>query len=156
MEKSSSDNYIFFLKLSPKLPSWYFTMSTIFSHFNIKLLPITLADLSKINANSGKMQYIISLTPDMASYQVFSRFREKYLDFALKNNRFCLFDISSFGKIDLAYKIEKKKTYFYFQLPLEIGRICASITEAYFHHANDHQIWPGGRKSKLPTSTGVN
>ena len=62
-------------------------------------------------------------------------------------------DFSYFLKLN---KIEKKKTYFYFQLPLEIGRICASITEAYFHHANDHQIWPGGRKSKLPTSTGVN
>lgn len=148
MNRDSKDHYIFYLQYTVNLPRTFFIMAEVFKKFNISLIPVRPGELSALA--KSKKQFVISATADLTSQKGLEVARKSFLDFAMLNQKFCLFDISSFGKISISYKLEKNQTYFHFPLPMTFNEIAANVASYYFSQAGTVKTWPGGKRAKLP------
>ncbi|OUR98906.1 hypothetical protein A9Q84_05700 [Halobacteriovorax marinus] len=152
MINSNREIFIFFLKLSNQLPSYYFYMSEQFKAFGISLVPVTLSQLKEIRHNNR--EYIISLTSDFTKYRNHLQARKNYLDYMVLSRKFCLFDISSFEIPDMASKGFRSKSYHFFQLPVNLEETVKNIAIAIYEDRRTKLTWPGGVRSKLPSDVG--
>lgn len=146
--KDNFELYMFFLLLTPKLPKYFFAFAKFFSELNIKLIPISLDDLMTVS--KGKKNYIIVVNRDIQSNAVFRRMRRRYLDMALINNKFTLFEISSFDRSFFLSDKNKKGIYHHFKLPEEVENICEKIYEVIYNDRKSQQTWPGGKRGTVP------
>lgn len=151
MSEKSSINYIFFLKSSEALSDVFFQMAEMFSQLNIVLLPVSAAELHKIDRH--KRHQIIIFRSDLLSAHTFLKIRKLYLDFAMSRGHVAVYDISSFSEMENAAKYQNKKSYFYFPLPTDIKQVVMSVAIDYFKTRNENEEWPGGRRSKIPTTS---
>lgn len=147
-----SENFIYFLQLSPVLPEEYIRLAAKFKKWGIDLVPVKVTDLPQLTR--GKCQFVISLCADMTSYRHLAGFRKRYLDFTILNQKYCHFDISSFPKSDIAYKTGKTGHYHYYQLPFERDELVELIVKEFFSKTRKEKRWPGGRRAKLPPMPG--
>jgi hypothetical protein len=148
MKRDQNDHYIFYLQYTVNLPKTFFILSEIFKKFSISLIPVRPAELA--NFASSKKQYVLSTTADLTSQKGLEKVRKNFLDFALLNQKFCLYDVSSFGKISISYKLEKNHSYFHYPLPMTFNEIVANVATSYFSHSGAVKSWPGGKRAKLP------
>jgi hypothetical protein len=141
-------HYIFFLQTSSKITKDLIHLAAEFKKWKIDLIPIRPKGL--IELAKGKRQHVIILNKNITVNKEFSYFRKKYFDFALIKRNFALYDVSSFGKISIAYKLERDETYHHIPLPTELPKLVAKISTSYYESSGEAQSWPGGKKSKLP------
>jgi hypothetical protein len=146
-------NHIFYLKYGNHLPEDYFHFSRFFSYWNITLVPVTPKELINMSVNNNR-QYILSSVTDLKKRHLFNQLRDKWLDFALLSKRYCLYDVSSFGKFETAYQVERIKMYHHFKIPINMEEIVQTIAVAYFEDKNREKTWPGGKRAKLPAQAG--
>ena len=149
-QKASAINYIFYLQLKSDLDNRFYFLSQIFSQININLIPITQDELKIIDRN--RKHHLIAVRDDLSSAMMFNQVRKSFIDLAITSGRISLFDISSFSEIEHAAKFENKNLYHYFQLPLMLKSIAMSIALNYFRDRNLQEEWPGGKRSKLPST----
>ena len=148
MNNDGKEHYIFYLQYTKEIPATFFSLGTVLKNFGITLVPITTHEL--VNLARPKKQFVISATADLNSFKALTRVRKSFLDFALVSQKFCLFDISSFGKISISYKLEKNQSYFYYPLPMTFNQMAANIASHYFSQSGTISRWPGGKRAKLP------
>src|SRR5690606_40666469 len=97
--------HIFFLNYNDQLPRAFVHRSTHLAANGIQLVPVSPADLVAL-ARPHK-QFVMSLIPDMTTHARHQAFRKQYLDFALKNKKFRLFEISTFAESE---ELDRKST----------------------------------------------
>jgi hypothetical protein len=151
MSENTSINYIFFLKATEEIDTVFFQLANLFSRVNITLLPVTLDEMKNIDRH--KKHQIIICRKDLCSAQNFIEIKKSYLDFAMSRGHVVVYDISSFSEIGNSNVFQNKKSYYYFPLPNDMKQIVMNITIDYFKTRNEMDEWPGGRRSKIPTST---
>ena len=149
---NENEHYLLFLQMSDELPPSFFHLAEKFSRYHIKLIPVQAADLLSLNENSR--QYLITQVTDLTSFNRFRELRRRFLDIALMNKRLFLFDVSSFGPVVLADRMERLGTYCHYPLPLSFETLARSIAGVYYREKEQHQRWPGGRRGRLPSLIG--
>ena len=148
MNSDDQEHYIFYVQYTNSLPQTFFALGQVLKKFNITLVPVAPRELA--NVAKAKKQFIISITADLTSLKGLQSTRRSFLDFALVNQKFCLFDVSSFGKIPISYKLEKNRSYFHYALPMSFNNIATNIASHYFSELGTVKRWPGGSRAKLP------
>ena len=143
-----NQDYIFFLKLKPQLPLCYYHFANIFAQFNITLIPVGREELNSLKAS--ERQYVMTVVDDLKSLAANLKLRKQFLDFALYNKRFSLFELSSFAPNPLAAKLQRIKVYHHFRLPLSIVRAAKEIVLNYYIDKKDRKLWPGGKRVRPP------
>ena len=149
-------NYLFYLQVKPELDNTYYILSEVLGKVSIDLIPISIEDLKGIDKN--KKQHVIILRNDFSSAFIFNEIRKSYLDSAMAAGKVSIYDISSFSEIENATKFENKnkKIYRHFQLPLNVKQVAMTIAVEFFKERNEQEVWPGGRRAKLPSATNQN
>lgn len=148
MNGDNQEHYIFYLQYTKNLPQTFFALGQALKKLNITLIPVTPREL--VNIAKSKKQFVISITADLTSLRGLEATRRSFLDFALVNQKFCMFDVSSFGKISISYKLEKNRSYFHYGLPMSFKNIASNIASHYFSELGTVKRWPGGSRAKLP------
>jgi len=148
MKRDGKEHYIFYIQYTKSLPTTFFSLGEVLKKFDITLIPIMPNELA--NMAKSKKQYVISITADINSFKGLQNLRKSILDFGLVNQKFCLFDVSSFGKISISYKLEKNHSYFHYALPMSFKEIATNIASHYYSQLGTVKRWPGGTRAKLP------
>jgi hypothetical protein len=148
MKSDDQKHYIFYVQYTKKLPQTFFALGQVLQKFNLTLVPVSPREL--INVAKAQKQFIISITADLTSLKGLESTRRSFLDFALVNQKFCLFDVTSFGKISISYKLEKNRSYLHYALPMSFNNIASNIASHYFSELGTVKRWPGGSRAKLP------
>lgn len=148
MRRDGKEHYIFYIQYTKTLPVTFFSLGEVLKKFNITLIPILPGEMASMA--KAKKQFAISITADLTSHKGLETIRKSFLDFALVHQKFCLFDVSSFGKISIAYKLEKNHSYFHYALPMTFNQMAKSIATHYYSQIGAVKSWPGGKRAKLP------
>lgn len=143
------NQHLFFIQYSEQLPFDYFRLAKFFSFKGITIVPIRPGDL--FDLLDREKAYAINLCTNLSTREHFKAFRQQALHFLMHHRRLVLFDISSFDKIDQAYRLESHKTYFHLPLPDKIEGIVRRVCSTYFNNRRMNDRWPGGRRAKLPS-----
>jgi len=146
---NSSEVYVFFLRLESNLTEDYFHLASYFKQYCISLVPVTAQELLAIE--SKNREYVVCLNKNMGTDSVLKRHLKKFLGFSLLSRKFCLFDLSSFSKIEIAPKAEYAKSYFHYQLPVDIEETVVDVALKIYQDRTKKQNWPGGKSVKLPS-----
>lgn len=148
------ENYIFYLQLGDELQDEFFQLSHFFNKWKISLLPVLPSQLASM-AEKGR-HHIIVHVPDHQSYERYSHSFKRYLKMGLLSKKYCLHDLSSFGKISSAHQFERTKSYFHHRLPMDADFFVKSVVKSYYLEKKVSKKWPGTRRGRLPSLvTGV-
>lgn len=142
------EHFLFYLQLTPKLTAEYFHLNQALRARRIRLIPITPDDFKLLN--DGSRHDVLVFCPNLLSYKNYLDFKEEFFDYCLKTNVVRLFELSSFAKSIEFYRQEKKGHYFHLPLPSETIEIVETVSKALNQEPEQPQVWPGGRRSRLP------
>lgn len=140
--------YIFFLINTPSQWPIYLEFAQAINDYGIKVVPIKHSELPTMDLSQKR--YVISLTNNIESAKSFKVIKKRFLDFCLKNRKVFLFDISSFSMFEKPFDLVRLDVYKRYHLPMKMSELISSIVEEFVDRAQDKQIWPGGRRAKLP------
>jgi len=149
LSEHQQEKYIFFLKLNSELPRVFFKISRLLSGYGIDLLPITLAELQRLELR-GKPTFILSLCTSFQHYKNFLIGRRYYLDQSLVKGKHRLIDVTSFSPIINSSQLLKKNRYMHVQLPINLEDLIKKIAVFFYSENRDAENWPGGKRAKLP------
>ena len=149
-------NYIFYLQTKLELDNTYYVLADVLGKINISLLPIKEQDLKDIEKH--RKQHVIVVRNDFASAFAFNNIRKNFLEASMNSGKLVVYDVSSFSEIENAAKFEGKNVYRYFQLPLNVKSIAMTVAVEFYKDRNaaPTTLWPGGRRSKLPSMDNSN
>src|SRR5690606_12035240 len=120
--------HIFFLNYNDTLPRVYVYLSARLAANGIQLVPVSPSDL--VAMTKPIKQYVVTLIPDLTTYSKHQNFRKKFLDFALKNRKFRLFEVSTFAKSDELSPLQRLECYDYVQLPVPVDYLVRRLSLA--------------------------
>lgn len=146
--QNNSLNYIFFLKLEEELPREYFVLAKIFSKVNVTLLPVTKDEFKQLN--QGKKKELITFVNNLNAWTNYHQFRKNFIEMSIQNDQITLYEISSFSPFEINYKIQNKKSYHFFQMPLYLNQVAMTIVTEFYKSREVSNEWPGGKRAKLP------
>jgi hypothetical protein len=150
MVQPDGTNHIFYLQLTENLSEDFFIFTKQFAKYGIKLVPVKPVDFSEMM--DGSRKHLLAVCRDLKSQKTFMSFRNKFLDYALLNNKVSMFHITSFSRVHIAHKIEQTSGYFYKRLPSTYSDLVNFISYTYYKQIKVNKKWPGGRRAKLPVS----
>lgn len=143
MEERS--DWIFYLKLTPKLPAKFFELDHLFKANGQTLVPITFKDLISINKGEAEFNVIIIAGSfDEASY--FEKRVRKLAHYFLRSKRMHLYLASSFKFLDDTHLFGSSGIYHYVQLPVGLKKFCDTITETIKNKRASKRQWPGSSR----------
>ena len=145
----NNELYIYYLELESRPDMTYIHLAADFKELGITMVPINSSELDHF-MRRGQLPLIV-ITDTLSKLQKFTRFRQEYLDYALRTNNILIFHLSSFGKPYSILAFEKKNTYIPVPLPIKTNDIMSLVLKEYFAKKVEQARWPGGRRSKLPT-----
>lgn len=148
-EPTKPTPYIFYLQLKPLLPAFFFKISEEFSKYGVKLIPIRFDDLMAISKESRVP--LVTVNPSLKTNQVLGRYRRRYLDLSIINNKYIHFDVSSFRPAESLHKNKWVDRYIHLKLPQDIEELSRGIMKVINLEKRRKQVWPGGSNGKPPS-----
>lgn len=145
---SRKENYLFYLKLGPKLSVDYFFMAQVFSYWDIKLIPVSYKEF--LNHVKQSHQHLMVVTRDLKSQGQFKILRKNFLDLAIINKKVTLFNLSSFGEILKFIQSKGVKYYYHYALPLDMDEVCLEMAKVIKKNGQTKDTWPGGVRVGVP------
>ena len=146
------ERFLFYLKLRPELPAFFFPISHLLSDLGVDLIPVNLDDLKNLSS-FGKTSIILSVCQDLFSYRNLLIGRKSYLDHALLNGKHKLIDVTNFSPIAHMVQLQRKKRYYYHQLPITMDDLAREAAIVYYNEHKQSEHWPGGKRTTLPLLT---
>jgi hypothetical protein len=147
-ERIALDNHIFFIKFSEKMPEHYFQLAQLLGEWNITLVPLTFAQWQEIPRHH--LQFVLTAVTDLSSRRGFGEMQISLLALAAFSRRICLFNLNSFEPPAILNKLNKNNYYFHFPLPGDYRNLARSMAKLYYQLKKGEELWPGGRRFKLP------
>lgn len=141
--------FVFYLQLNTLLPAFFFKMSELLSSQGVKLIPIRFDDLMAIS--KGNRVPILTINRSLKTNKILGRYRRRYLDLSIINNKFIHFDVSSFRPADSLNKSKWIDRYIHIKLPQEVDELSLGILKVMNLEKRRNQVWPGGNRGKPPT-----
>ncbi|HAZ11656.1 MAG: hypothetical protein A2X86_18200 [Bdellovibrionales bacterium GWA2_49_15] len=147
------ERFLFYLKLRPELPAFFFPLARLLSGFGVDLVPVNFEDLKNLTA-LGKSTIILSVCQDLSAYRSLLIGRKYYLDHALLNGKHKLIDATSFSPVSQIVTLQRKNRYFYHKLPITMDDLAREVAIVYYNEYKQAEVWPGGKRTTLPALTG--
>ena len=141
----SSENIVFYLKLSSKLGEEYFGLERRLRTEGKTVIPVDLVsmlELLKIK-NNAPVVIIIKSSQELA---YFKKKTHKILTYLLSSERIDLFMASSFGQVNFK-KYQGRKFYNFVKLPVSMDFFARSISKTIDIRQKSLQAWPGGDRA---------
>ncbi|MBI2522685.1 MAG: hypothetical protein HYV97_19850 [Bdellovibrio sp.] len=146
------ERFLFYLKLRPELPQFFFPLARLLSGFGVDLVPVNFEDLKNLSSY-GKASLILSICQDLTAYRSFLIGRKYYLDQALLNGKHKLIDVTSFSPVVHMVALQRKNRYFYHKLPITMDDLAREAAIVYYNEHKQSEQWPGGKRTTLPLLT---
>jgi len=148
--KNDHEHFIYFIRVTPTIPEFFYDISFYLSHRNLSFIPIMPNQIPKLSDNFDRFAIIVSR--DINTYQSYKQIWQRYLKTYVLNKKIKLVHLSSFDVTDDLLSVKRKGTYIYYPLPLKIKHTCWEIAKmAKSEYENASRVWPGGRRAKLPS-----
>ncbi len=149
-EKDKSVNYIFFLKTKKELSESFYFLAELFNILSINLLPITQEELTMLDRL--KRHHLIVLQNDFSSAQLIRQAKKNFLFSSMITGKMIVHDLSSFSPSEDVERFQNKNVYRFYRLPLSLKDLAIAVANDYFKDKSiQAELWPGGRRAKLPT-----
>lgn len=142
------DEWIFFLKMGPKLPDFFFDMDQEFKAYGYNLIPIALGDFLEVT----KRDMEVNVVCVVRSYQEFAYYRRrasKMINMLLRMNKINFFHASSFAALNESAKLRVRNRYDFYSLPIKRSMLCDKILEKIIDKSVDTKTWPGGKTPRM-------
>lgn len=143
--KEEKSDWIFYLRLSRKLPKHYFELDQEFKSLGYSLIPVTISELVSVTRGEGSFHVVTAVT-GMAEATHYTKKVQKVFGLLLRNKRLNLYISSSFKFIDQTSIFGKTGQYHYTQLPVSMKNFCGKITTTITNKENQVKKWPGGTR----------
>lgn len=143
------ENYIFYLQLSDELQDEYLQLAHYFKRWGITLLPVSPVQLSLMAEK--ERHHVLAYIPDHRSYDRFKQYFARYLKMGVLNKKYCLHQLSSFGKLESAHQFERMKSYYHHPLPQDTEEFVQAVVRQYYLEKRDNHRWPGTKRGRLPS-----
>ncbi len=145
---NGDEKRLYFINYANKLPPYVLKISEYFKMHGwlvIPVSPVTFADLA-----NNKTKFCLSIITNTLEFQKFLLAQKKFFSYQIMKKAVCYFDITSFGAREQFLIASKIRHYYHLPLPLEINDFCASILKNLNERTSINNVWPGGRRAKLP------
>ncbi len=143
------ENYIFFLQLSDELQDEYLQLSHYFKRWGITLLPVLPVQLAHMAEKDR--HHVLSYLPDHRSHDRFNLCFKRYLKMGMLSKKYCLHQLSSFGKLESSHQFERMKSYYHYRLPLDAQEFVQQVVKQFYLEKRDNRRWPGTKRGRLPS-----
>ncbi len=143
--KGEKSDWIFYLKLSKKLTSHFYSLDKEFKNNGITLVPITLSELLSVTKGEGKF-HVITCIRGFSEASYYTKKVKKIFSYLVRSGRLNLFVTSSFNFINETHLFGRTGHYFYYQLPLKIPHLCDTISKEIDRQDSGERRWPGTSK----------
>ena len=150
---NSNQSFFFYLTLNGHLDDVFYMMTESLKKFDIILIPVRVDQLGGMTefAKSGPM-IVISSIRNKQDFVTFQKNIKPSLMMLLRQERFIYFQFSSFEKTRFSHSLNQKRNSFFFKYPLHLGELVALMVKFYLIKSSRIEKWPGGVRSKLPSS----
>jgi hypothetical protein len=140
--------WIYFLNFdSSKLPETFIRLSTELSKLGYMFLPIN-PDQVHLFTQDKEVPYIVSITSNLGDENLWRKAFHQKINYFVLNKKIQLFHISSFA--EALPNDKKSENYHYLKLPCKIDLLAARLAYFYENSKPVSQVWPGGRRAKVP------
>lgn len=141
------DEWVFYLKLDPKLDETFIKLDGEFKKYSLSLIPIDFKGLCEISKGVSRINVIV-FVKNLNNLDYYTKRINKLMKMMIIHDRVQLFHISSFKEcnhFDLGYK----DNYTFFDLPQLNSRLCESIISQIMDTPEIQKQWPGGRRPRM-------
>jgi hypothetical protein len=151
MMNTYKDEWIFFLKLQPKLPEYYFQMDQHFKAYGYNLIPVNLSDFLELTKKDDGVN-VVCVIHNYTELSYYLRKAKKLLLMLLRMNKIQLITASSYEITNENSNIRVRDSYDFYSLPLKRSYLCDKILEKVIGKSLDTDKWPGGKRPRMSIS----
>lgn len=145
------DEWIFYLKLGPKLNENFFSLDRHFKQYGFNLIPVSFPNLLELIKNDETFHVIVVVgSKREAAYYL--KNLSKPLRNLLRFNKINLFSASSFGFVNESANLTFRGNYDFYPLPIKAAQLCDKILFKVLDQAADSKQWPGGKSPRVSIS----
>lgn len=148
---SYKDEWIFFLKMGPKLPDFFFDMDQEFKQYGYNLIPVNLSDFLELTKKDNEVN-VICVVRSYNELSYYIRKVSKLINMLLRMNKIQFFHASSFGAINESAKLRVRNRYDFYSLPIKKTYLCDKILEKVIDKSVETKSWPGGKSPRMTFS----
>lgn len=141
----NKSDWIFYLKLSPKLPASFFDMDKRLKENGYTLIPVSFTDLVLLNTKEGEF-HVLAMASSTEQATYFQRKVRKILHYLLRSKRMHMYFVSSFKFLDDTHLFGSSGHYHYVQLPVSVNKFCDTISETIKNKRSQSRKWPGASR----------
>ena len=146
----ASENYIFYIRLSPRLPKSFYKLAREFSKEGIHLIPVEIETLSEL-MDSRKRAHILCHVADANEREFYFKKVHKLLCYLVRSQRSYYYLLSGYKKLMNREAFHSgAKNYSFLELPATCREICDRIILSFYQRKKAELKWPGGRPHLLP------
>lgn len=148
MRPSGSEDIVFFLKTSRRLPQSYFDLEPNFREQGITLVPVTIDNLLMMSKEVNKVHIVTCIT-SMNQKQYFERKVRRVITMLVRNNVATFFQISSFEDTNIGSSLKVSRNYYFTKLPVKAKYYCDKISKYYYLSKVKKFRWPGTTSPRM-------
>lgn len=142
------DEWIFFLKMGPKLPDFFFNMDQEFKAYGYNLIPVNLTDFLELTKRDSEVN-VICVVRSYQEFSYYTRNVSKIINMLLRMNKINFFHASSFGALNESAKLRVRNRYDFYSLPVKRTYLCDKILEKIIDKSVETKSWPGGNRPRM-------
>jgi sensor histidine kinase YesM len=145
--KTMHDEWVFYLKLSPKLDDKFIFIDSELKNYGLSLIPIDFKSLCEVTKNSYRANIIVIVSNfrDLAYY---NRYVKKLMKMMIVSQRVQLFHVSSFSDCN-HFDLGKRNNYHNYELPIAKSFLCQEIISQIMDTPEVKNLWPGGKSPRI-------
>lgn len=145
--KMMNDEWVFYLRLSPKLDRKFIALDAQFKNYGLNLIPVDFKNLCNITKNSLKANVIV-LVKNQREMELYNKHIRKLMKMMIVCQRVQLFQVSSFSTCN-HFDLGRKDNYHFYQLPETRTNLCEQIISQIMDTPETKNVWPGGRSPRV-------
>ncbi len=146
--KEYKTDWIYYLKLSPKLSKNFFDMDAHFKERGITLIPVTLSELLGLTKGEGDF-HCVSCIASFADAKYYLKKARKIIHILLRSKRMHWYIASSFAFTNEASLFSVYGNYHFARLPIGVKKFCDIIVTTIHAKSNSKTKWPGGKRPRM-------
>lgn len=147
-QEAKVEKTIFFLHFDEKLPNWFFGLSVFFNQHQVKLVPMSIGQLSEFTKNQAQA-FVMTVVSNYHQKKQFEAALKGHLGFAIRHGSLNCYHVSSFENKNEFLTIKKGDTYLFFKLPYSMKKLADEVSDHLRQKMENSNEWPGGRRPRL-------
>lgn len=142
------DEWIFYLKLAPKLNENFLALDENFKRFGYNLIPVSFPNLLELIKDTDNV-HVVVVVGSQREAAYYMRNVSKPIKNLLRFGRITLSTASSFGFINESAKLTVRSNYDFYKLPIKATDLVDKILSTVLSKAVENTKWPGGVRPRM-------